>query len=89
MKVLMRIAGTATVIATDAQQWLLAFDVDAHGGRGDIKLTTDKTKALRFDDMIAAFECWKRVSTVRPKRPDGKPNRPLTAYTVTFDTVES
>jgi hypothetical protein len=43
---------------------------------------------MRFADLAAAVACWKRQSTVRPLRPDGKPNRPLTAFTITFDQVE-
>lgn len=58
------------------------FDPDAHDGRGHIELTTDPAAALRFPDQVAAWQCWKQASTVRPTRPDGQPNRPLTAFTV-------
>jgi hypothetical protein len=47
----------------------------------------DVVDPLRFDDFLAAMECWKMPSRVRPLRPDGKPNRPLTVYTITFETV--
>ena len=40
---------------------------------------------MKFADMSEAFECWKRQSTVCPLRADGKPNRPLTAFSITFD----
>jgi len=37
---------------------------------------------MTFGDARAAFECWQQVLRSRPVRPDGKPNRPLTAFTV-------
>ncbi len=74
--------------AFDEPVWLRSLDVDAHDGRGDVKLTHDKARALRFASITAAGECWKRQSTVQPLRPDGKPNRPLTAYTILFDLIE-
>lgn len=51
--------------------------------------TDDKAEAKRFADPLAAFAEWRRRSTVMPNRlPDMHPNRPLTAYTVSFETVE-
>ena len=70
-------------------QYLAAFDADAYSGRGLIRWTHDKARAMRFADFEAAAECWKRQSAVRPLRPDGQPNRPLTAYSVTFEKVEA
>lgn len=50
--------------------------------------TNDRAKAQRFPDPLAAFMEWKRQSTVMPIRPwDGKPNRPLTAYTISLEQV--
>jgi hypothetical protein len=42
----------------------------------------DKEDAMAFDDVKTALEYWQRQSTVVPRRTDGRPNRPLTAYTV-------
>lgn len=70
------------------RRWLRAIDVDAYGGRGLVTWTTDRSKAMRFADLGEAFECWRRQSTVVPLRDDGKPNRPLTAFTITFDVIE-
>lgn len=61
--------------------WLESFDVDAHDGRGAATFTRDPSRALRFADHRAALATWKTRSRVRPWRDDGKPNRPLTAYT--------
>ena len=66
-------------------KYLAEFDPDFGAGRGLVRWTADKTRALRFADIADAFACWKRPSTVVPLRPDGKPNRPLTAYTITFE----
>jgi len=50
--------------------------------------TDDPSRAKKFADHGAALEEWRRVRTVDPVRPDGKPNRPLTALTVTIEPVE-
>jgi hypothetical protein len=62
--------------------WLVSSDPDAFKGRGDAQFTTDPSRAKRFVDAKAALQYWRRESTVQPYRDDGKPNRPLTAYTV-------
>ena len=62
--------------------YLEAFDVDAAGGRGFSALTADPAKAITWPDMADVLAAWKTQSTVLPLRPDGKPNRPLTAYTI-------
>jgi hypothetical protein len=63
-------------------EYLKAFDVDAHDGLGSFESTADIEEALHFSDLGDVLEAWKRQSTVRPLRPDGKPNRPLTALTI-------
>lgn len=88
VKVLMRCWGLADgrPCAVDGQ-WLKSFDPDSFGGRGDAGWTSDPTKAIRFADLDEASEFWRKQSTVKPRREDGQPNRPLTAFNVTFDTV--
>lgn len=62
---------------------LESSDVDAHGGRGDAMWTNDPAEAKHFATPMDAMEYWRRQSTVQPTRPwDGKPNRPLTVFTV-------
>jgi hypothetical protein len=64
-------------------------DPDARGGLGDDGWTDDVDKAKRFASFTAAMECWKAQSAVHPIRwSDGKPNRPLTAYSVTVEQVD-
>jgi hypothetical protein len=73
----------------DEPAWLESLDVDAYGGLGHVRITHDRSKAQRFADIGAAFECWKRQSTIHPVRlSDGKPNRPLTAFTITFESED-
>lgn len=66
----------------EVNAWVLDCDVDARNGYGRIRFTQDRARAKRFPSVIEALDYWKRPSTVRPLRDDGKPNRPLTAYTV-------
>jgi hypothetical protein len=62
-------------------------DPDANSGMGTERWTDDVAKAKRFVDFMAALECWKAQSKTRPFRPDGRLNRPLTAYTVTIERL--
>ena len=63
-------------------RYVAAFDADAHDGRGLVDYTPHVSKAKRFAHHVEAWEFWRTQSKVRPLRPDGKPNRPLTATTV-------
>jgi hypothetical protein len=49
---------------------------------GTIRLTRDRARAMRFANNGEAMTAWNMVSNARPLRPDGKPNKPLTALTV-------
>jgi hypothetical protein len=62
-------------------------DVDALG-RGHLRVTNNKGDAKQFADLEAALEFWKQQSKRLPLRPDGKPNRPLTAFTITFERTD-
>lgn len=68
--------------------YLREYDPDGDRGRGRVVWTRDRNSAMQFINSAAATSCWQQVSTVRPTRPDGKPNRPLTAFTVTVQPVE-
>lgn len=57
-------------------------DPEAHGGRGEVAITVDPAKALKFASPEEALEFWARPSTICPTRSDGEPNRPLTAFTM-------
>lgn len=63
-------------------QYLLSYDLDARRGRGSSEWTPDIGEALRFPSATQAMDVWQSVSPSNPVRDDGKPNRPLTAFTV-------
>jgi hypothetical protein len=67
--------------------WLLSYDPDGRRGMGSIHFTDSVDEAKRYDSAHAVLEEWRRQSGVRPMRPDGKPNRPLTAYSISPQRV--
>lgn len=67
--------------------WLMYCDVEGLGGRGDIRWTDHPSRALRFATKIDALSLFHRQSTFMPLRPDGKPNKPLTAYTINIEVI--
>lgn len=71
-----------------------AYDPDIlwpHGVEmaGCVDITPRKEDALLFRDLGAAFRVWKMVSEKVPVRPDGKPNRPMTAFSCQFIAAKS
>jgi hypothetical protein len=84
-RVLFAIADETTGEIVNA--FVKACDFEAHGGRGFVEFTPDESAALSFNSVNEAIEFWRTQSEVRPLRPDGKPNRPLTAYTVEVKQV--
>ena len=54
-------------------------DHDAYNGQGYFTFTPNVNDAKRFPSIGAALDYWRKQSTARPLRPDGKPNRPLSA----------
>lgn len=64
--------------------FLKSFDVDAGNDSltGIVAVTDNLKDALRFANIGSVLECWRLQSRRVPLRPDGEPNRPLTAYTI-------
>jgi hypothetical protein len=60
-------------------QFLESMDFEAFDGRGDLKLTPKLARAKRFASMEEAWAFLRRVPVKRALRPDGEPNRPMTA----------
>ena len=54
-------------------------------GQGALVVTPFRESAVMFRTTDEAVDFWRQPSLSVPKRPDGKPNRPLTAYTVSFE----
>ena len=53
-----------------------------------LKLTHNIDDAWLWDSAEDALSTWKEILTSDPVRPDGKPNRPMTAFTVELVKVE-
>lgn len=62
--------------------YLKSMDWEADRGRGRAELTESQDEAMTFDSRKDVFLFWRRQSEVQPLRPDGLPNKPLTAYTI-------
>jgi len=84
MEELARASVFGNVVIGDYLEW---SDPNAKFGLGDDRWTADIARAKRFPTFTAAMECWKAQSTLVPMRPDGKANRPMTAYSVTVEEV--
>lgn len=73
-------------IHESSNKYVRYYDVDyvSPGGYdgGRLYVTEDPNWAKPFDTAGEAFEVWNSVAPPPyDKRPDGKPNRPLTAFT--------
>lgn len=58
------------------------LDADAHQGRGHVTWANNAYHAKHFPDTDSALAYYHTQSKKYPTRPDGQPNKPLTAYTV-------
>lgn len=65
-------------------QYLKSYDPEAHDGQGYVTATMLLSDAMKFDTAEQAMALWRSVSPTRPRRDDGKPNRPLAAFTVSI-----
>ena len=73
--------------AVEQKQYVMSCDVNAMNGVGAV-FFGPLEQAMRYEDAACALAYWKRQSTLMPFRPDGKPNRPLTALTIELQTVK-
>jgi hypothetical protein len=72
-----------------AERYLAHYDPDADPLNGWVESTEFLDEALLFASITEATECWRRVSKTMPRRlSDGRPNRPLSAYTCSFQPVD-
>jgi hypothetical protein len=67
--------------------YLQRFDVNKVNPReawqtGDIVVTNKLELAMKFGSLVEVLDTWKTQSTLVPLRPDGEPNRPLSALTI-------
>lgn len=71
-----------------AELYLKSYDLDGRDGMGSVTITAAVDEAQVFP-LGGALEAWRSTSTLRPSRADGKPNRPLTAYTIEVERRSS
>jgi hypothetical protein len=76
-------------------QYLVAYDPGQYGfdptGRpmlAHIECSADRAEAKVYADPMEAWAEWARVDPRNPIRPDGKPNRPLTFFTITVESAD-
>jgi len=67
--------------------YLAFFDPD-HGHAGEVRWSAAIEDALHFESLPNVFVVWRTVSITNPLRPDGQPNRPLTAWNIEPRLVE-
>ena len=75
-------------------KYLLSFDPKGHALRfsdptGRVEFTMRRSKALHFATAADALAFISQQSEVAPLRPDGRPNRPLSAITWLIEPVPS
>lgn len=87
MPLLMKILGCEAnpSVLIGPNTYLQSADFDTIGG--DLIFTSNRANAMRFAGLAEGLTFWKTTSRGLPFRPDGQPNRPLTAFSVTFEQV--
>jgi hypothetical protein len=69
-----------------AGEFVETFDPDAAEGRGHLTVTDTLLHAKLFPTAAEAWQFWRQTSRAHPVRlTDGKPNRPMTAFTVSIE----
>lgn len=92
VKYVMRILGVTNYVPPvnldKTPCYLHKCDIEAHNGRGSVEFCFGKKQAMKFNSVKEVFELWRKESTVRPRRPDGKPNRPISALTMAVELYD-
>jgi hypothetical protein len=63
-------------------EYLKEYDPTAFDGYGDIVFTDLKKDAIIFDSFTEANVFINQMPNNRPLREDGRPNRPISAFTL-------
>ena len=85
MGVVVQILGLAAGFPCDVEgHWIVDYDPHFADGRGKVDTTTDRSEAKVWPDMLAFHTDYREAHGLRP---DGKPNRPLTAYHLNVEQV--
>lgn len=65
-----------------------SYDPSAYKGRGFATFTDDPQRAMKFASPENAYDFMNQVPPELPVRPDGKPNRPIRAFTLEIANIE-
>jgi|DEB0MinimDraft_6_1074348.scaffolds.fasta_scaffold88546_2 hypothetical protein len=60
--------------------FLKEYDPDGNGGAGIIVSSRSLQDAKQYESVQEAIEHYRAVSKTHPRRVDGEPNRPITAF---------
>lgn len=63
-------------------EYVKKYQPEAFDGHGDVVFTDKKEEALTFESFTAAHIFVGQVPKNRPYRDDGRPNRPISAFTL-------
>ena len=91
MAYVMQIVAPAIELPADSEfmrpvgEWLVDCDLRDDGLLDGLVTTPDRSRARRFEHATEGLAYWRRESG--RTRPDGKPDRPLTAYSVSLETL--
>jgi hypothetical protein len=85
VKVIRAIGFASGVSCPHAGMFLKHADFNAYSGQGLMTFTGDITQAMVFATAGDAIQFWRTRSKAQPTRPDGRPNRPLTALTIEIE----
>lgn len=88
--IIIRIVGAAdgrTPTPHDGQ-FLVSWNPHTKFGELEVESSYRREDARKFDTASQALEEWRTVSNIQDKRPDGMPNRPLTALTLASEIYE-
>jgi hypothetical protein len=77
---------------TETGEYLKSFDPDVHAPgapfpTGYAEWSSNLDEAMTFGHAGEAIAFYRTQSTVTPWRPDGRPNLPLTVFSVSFDRL--
>lgn len=93
MSAAIRIIGLQTISGVtrclESGRYICDFDAEQHDGRSAFRTTRALHEAAIFVNEAAAIGFYRTQSRVRPLRDDGRPNRPLTAFTVEIVSVHA
>lgn len=87
MKYVIKVYGLYEAEPFDGQM-VKSYAPEAFEGLGDVETTSSLSEALKFDTLRKAVAFSRQPASNMPMRPDGKPNRPLTAFTLEFVPVD-